>query len=87
MLCLSDFELHSYYSRWVPLTIVEKRTGVRRVSTQKYHDIVTLEVMEFIQTSMTTEVVNIVVSMSTNFYDLCRESDKHQISPCNISAL
>ena len=87
MLCLSDFELHSHSSRWVPLTIVKKGTGVRRVSTQKYHDIVTLEVMEFIQTSMTTEVVNIVVSISTNFYDLCRESDTHQISPCNISAL
>ena len=50
-------------------TIVEKGTGVRRVSTQKYHDIVTLEVMDFIQTSMTTEVVNIVVSISTNFSD------------------
>ena len=71
MLCLSDFKLHSHYSRWVPLslTIVEKGTGVRRVSTQKYHNIVTLEVMELIQTSMTTEVVNIVVSISTNFYD------------------
>ena len=50
-------------------TIVEKGTGVRRVSTQKYHNIVTLEVMELIQTSMTTEVVNIVVSISTNFSD------------------
>ena len=50
-------------------TIVEKGTGVRRVSTQKYHNIVTLEVMDFIQTSMTTEVVNMVVSISTNFYD------------------
>ena len=69
MLCLSDFELHCHYSRWVPLIIVEKGTGVRRVSTQKYHDIVILEVMDFIQTSMTTEVVNIVVAISTNFYD------------------
>ena len=69
MLCLCDFELHSHYSRWVPLIIVEKGTGVRRVSTQKYHDIVILEVMDFIQTSMTTEVVNIVVSISTNFSD------------------
>ena len=51
------------------LTILEKGTGVRRVSTQKYHNIVTLEVMEVIQTSMTTEVVNVVVSISTNFYD------------------
>ena len=75
----------------MPLTIVEKGTGVSRVSTQKYHNIVTLEVMELIQTSMTTEVVNIVVSISTNFYDwlnpLSRESDKHQIYPCNICAL
>ena len=75
----------------MPLTIVEKGTGVRRVSTQKYHNIVTLEVMELIQTSMTTEVVNIVVAISTNFYDwlnpLSRKSDKHQMSPCNICAL
>ena len=75
----------------MPLTIVEKGTGVRRVSTQKYHNIVTLEVMELIQTSTTTEVVNIVVAISTNFYDwlnpLSRKSDKHQMSPCNICAL
>ena len=75
----------------MPLTIVEKGTGVRRVSTQKYHTIVTVKVMEFIQTGMTTEVVNIVVAISTNFYDwlnpLSRKSDKHQMSPCNICAL
>ena len=47
---------------------MEKGTGVRRVSSQKYHNIVTEKVMEFIQTSMTTEVVNIVVAISTNFY-------------------
>ena len=29
-------------------TIVEKGTGVRRVSTQKYHNIVTVEVLELI---------------------------------------
>ena len=34
-------------------------TGVRWVSTQKYHIIVRVEAMEFIQTSMTTLVVNI----------------------------
>ena len=43
----------------------DERTGVRRVSTQKYHIIVTVEAMEFIQTSMTRVVVNVVVSIST----------------------
>ena len=43
----------------------KERTGVRRVSTQKYHIIVTVEAMEFIQTSMTRVVVNVVVSVST----------------------
>ena len=44
----------------------KKGTGVRRVSTQKYHIIVTVEAIEFIQTSTTTVIVNIVVSISTN---------------------
>ena len=44
-------------------TIEKKWTRVRRVSTQKYHIIVTVEAMEFMQTSRTSVVVNIVVSL------------------------
>ena len=43
----------------------KKGSGVRWVSTQKGHIIVTVKTMEFMQASMTT-VVNIVVSISTN---------------------
>ena len=44
-------------------TIEKKWIRVRRVSTQKYHIIVTVEAMEFMQASRTTVVANIVVSL------------------------
>ena len=62
-----------------PYQTIEKKGPVfaECFSTQKYHIIVTVKTMEFMQASMTT-VVNIVVSISTNWLAKCSSNINYQ---------
>ena len=55
----------------------KKGSGVRWVSTQKGHIIVTVKTMGFMHASMTT-VVDIVVSISTNWLAKCSSNINYQ---------